>query len=89
MAERLRRLTRNQFPSGSVGFKTYRLRSRLRNCISILSDDDVGSTGKHRFQNKVFIINTVYQCYTDPPSMWMVSSVKYLSLSVFNTVGSS
>ena len=40
----------------------------------------VGNTVKHRFQHKLFIIHTVFQCYTDPPSMRMVSSVRYLSL---------
>ena len=54
-------------------FESCRLRSRLRNCITIFSDGDVGNTGKHRFENKVFKINTVFQYKTDPPSMRMVS----------------
>ena len=81
MAERLRRLTRNQFPSGGVG-------SSPTDCkvvceivaITFFSDGVVGDTVKHRFQHKLFIIHTVFQCYTDPPSMCIVSSVRYLSL---------
>ena len=43
-------------------FESYRLRSRLRNCITIFSDGVVGIPEKHRFQNKVFKINTIFQC---------------------------
>ena len=42
--------------------ESYRLRSRLRNCITIFSDGVLGIPEKNRFQNKVFKINTVFQC---------------------------